>query len=67
MNAFSYLPGSPFIVSIGFLIVLQSYVYFVNTSLFLSVEAKIISFHYFLQSIHLQYQKEGKEDLRYEY
>ena len=40
MKSFSYSPGLSFIFSIRLLILSQSSVYFVNTSLFLSIEAK---------------------------
>ena len=41
MKSFPYSPGLLSIFSIKFLIPSQSFVYFSNTSLFLSVEAKV--------------------------
>ena len=53
MYFLSYLPGLSFIFSIVSLILLQGSVYFVNISLFLSLEAKIfISIFFFNVSIY---------------
>ena len=77
MHSYPYFPGLSFIFSIRFLISFQSSVYFVNTSLFLSAEAKINYLFSLLSSMYpsnlsktKKKQKKDKKDLHdlhYEY
>ena len=52
MNSFPYLPDLSFTFSIRFLILFQSSVYFVHTSLFLSLETKVKYLSPLLSSIY---------------